>query len=159
MNTIIFKFLYAFFIVALVTTPQNTNAEEAKETEGANTNGCQPPNPDTTTFCFFSLNNPEEKSEFEERFKDSAGELPPNVEVKEFYGSGNEGESVEDRYRAMLAKSECDSVVISGHHLGYFAGKQSIGDNEEWKLDLDFMEELSCEPGCANWSSNVKSLS
>ena len=39
-----------------------------------------------STFCFFSLNNPKEKTKFEELYSDIS-----NVEVKEFYGSDNKG--------------------------------------------------------------------
>ena len=69
------------------------------------------------------------------------------------------GKSVKERFKAMLKAGECDSLVISGHHTGYFAGKQSTANKEDdWKLDLDFIEDLSCEEGCEDWFSNVKSL-
>ena len=80
------------------------------------------------------------------------------VEIKEFYGADKKGQPVKEQFKEMLQNSECDSLIISGHHTGYFAGEQSIGNNSDWKLDLDFMEELSCEPGCADWFANVKSV-
>ena len=131
-----------------------------------------------STFCFFSLNNPKEYTTLKTRYKEDPLEKclqeaqdPPDkykceqqfekIEIKEFYGKAEDGTdkaSVKKRFKEMLKTSECDSLTVSGHHTGYFAGEQSIGGNEDWKLDLDFMEELSCEPGCANWFSNVKSL-
>ncbi|MYE07463.1 MAG: hypothetical protein F4X95_01750, partial [Oligoflexia bacterium] len=132
-----------------------------------------------STFCFFSLNNPEEYAELKKRYKDDplkaclqkAGQSLEaqnqcqqqfeKVEIKEFYGEATDGankKSVKERFKKMLETSECDSLIISGHHTGYFAGQQSIGDSDDWKLDLDFMEDLSCEPGCTDWFSNVRSL-
>ncbi|MCY4321966.1 MAG: hypothetical protein OXC37_06170, partial [Bdellovibrionaceae bacterium] len=146
------------------------------------TANCKEPTPEDknkSTFCFFSLNNPDEYTELKKRYKDEplkeclkkAGqnsqaqrqcqEQFEKVEIKEFYGEVTDGSdkgSVKKRFRKMLETSECDSLIISGHHTGYFAGQQSIGDDEDWKLDLDFMEDLSCEPGCASWFSNVRSL-
>ena len=131
-----------------------------------------------STFCFFSLNNPKEYTTLKTRYKEDPLEKclqeaqdPPDkykceqqfekIEIKEFYGKAEDGTdkaSVKKRFKEMLKTSECDSLTVSGHHTGYFAGEQSIGGNEDWKLDLDFMEELSCEPDCADWFSNVKSL-
>ncbi|MDE0119678.1 MAG: hypothetical protein OXM55_06705 [Bdellovibrionales bacterium] len=143
---------------------------------------CRTPPPEDnnkSTFCFFSLNNPDEYTELKKRYKEDplkeclkkAGQNEEaknqcqrkfeKIEIKEFYGEAAEGvdkKSVKERFKQMLNTSECDSLIISGHHTGYFAGEQSIGDNDDWKLDLDFMEDLSCEPGCADWFSNVKSL-
>ena len=108
----------------------------------------------TTTFCFFSLNNPKEFEKLEKQYANN-----PQVEIKEFYGSAEKGESVEKQFKEMLKSDECDSVVISGHHTGYFTGSQSIGNkNRSGTLNLDFMEEMSCKEGCADWFSNVKSL-
>ena len=90
--------------------------------------------------------------------KDQCNQQFEKLEIKEFYGTKADKESVKNRFKEMLKNSECDSLTISGHHTGYFAGEQSIGGSDDWKLDLDFMEELSCEPGCADWFSNVKSL-
>jgi len=112
---------------------------------------CQSPNTNSNgkkTFCFFSLNNPKEANKLRELNKN------PNVEVKEFYGVANAGQNVEERFKDMLKNNTCDSLVISGHHTGYFTGDQSKGA----KLDLDFLENMSCEQGCEDWFSNVKSL-
>ena len=106
-------------------------------------------NEEKTTFCFFSLNNPKEKTEFASEYTDNS-----NVEVKEFYGEEHKGQDPKERFKEMLKSSECDSLVISGHHIGYFAGKKSEGK----QLHLDFIEDMSCEPGCADWFSNVDSL-
>ena len=132
-------------------------------------NVCSPAKDDDdrkTVFCFFSLNNIEEFNTFEgkygpgklQAFKEEYGNVP-NVEVKEFYGADNRGKSVEDQFKAMLKEGECDSLIISGHHTGYFTGGQSrIANNPSRKLNLDFMEDLSCEEGCADWFANVKSM-
>ena len=117
---------------------------------------CKPPvGTDTgkTTFCFFSLNNPQEQTHFADKYKGIE-----NVQVKEFYGKDQKSQPVKERFKAMLKETECDCLVISGHHVGYFTGKQSIGGNKDWSLDLDFMEDLSCEEGCEGWFSNVKCL-
>ncbi len=102
-----------------------------------------------TTFCFFSLNNPKEKTDFANQYKDA-----PDVDVKEFYGEEHKGKEPQERFKEMLKSSECDSLVISGHHTGYFIGEQS----QKKPLNLDFIEDMSCEPGCADWFSNVDSL-
>ena len=139
-------------------------------------------------FCFFSLNNEKEfqyvnsanemqyprdrmssqdvngdvvyetEKEFNERKQMLAeAESNPNVEIVEYYGADNKNQSVEDRFKEMMKDKACDSLVLSGHHAEYFTGKQSIG-GENWKLDLDFMEEMSCQPGCEDWFENIKSL-
>lgn len=137
---------FLFFLsinYAFANTNTNTNTDTCKSKESADDN--------KTTFCFFSLNNPQEKITLEERYKDN-----PNIEVKEFYGKANPSEpvkSVKDQFKAMLQTSECDSLVISGHHTGYFSGEQTGKI-----LDLDFIENMSCEPGCGEWFSNVESL-
>ena len=105
-----------------------------------------------TTFCFFSLNNAKEDDTLKRKYKDN-----PNVEVKEFYQES--GKSVEESFKKMMESERCDNLVISGHHTGYFAGKQSISKgNTSQTLDLDFMEEMACEEGCEDWFSNVDSL-
>ncbi len=107
-----------------------------------------------STFCFFSLSNPDEHKLFKKKYDGQYGAR--TVEVKEFYHTGGENakSSLEDQFKKMLMESECDSLIISGHHTGKFSGKRTRGQ----KLSLDFMEDMSCEPGCANWFSNVKSL-
>ena len=121
----------------------------------------------TTTFCVFSLNNPKEYhalgKKYAKTIKDENGTIieyeKDGVKIREFYGAGSKGGSVRKNYKKMLRKSECDSVVASGHHTGYFAGEQSIDKHSDSQtLDLDFMEEMSCEEGCEDWFSNVKSL-
>ena len=143
---------------------------------------------DKKVFCFFSLNNEKEfqyvksanemeypkdrmssrdangdvkyetKEEFEQRKQMLAeAENNPNVEIVEYYGADNKNQSVEERFKQMMEEKACDSLVLSGHHAEYFTGKQSIG-GKNWKLDLNFMEEMSCQPGCEDWFSNVKSL-
>ena len=124
-----------------------------------------------TTFCFFSLNNPAEAKELKKQYcggKNKEKCESGKIEIKEFYGEKLAGESVEENFKKMLQTSECDSIVVSGHHTGYFAGKQSIDKNiknqtleqdvKHQTLGLDFMEEMSCEEGCEDWFSNVKSL-
>ena len=128
----------------------------------AEANVCRTPetgDKDKTTFCFFSLNNPKEFDELKKQYQ------AKDVEIKEFYGTGSAGtadsasKSVEKQFKNMLKSGECDSLVISGHHTGYFAGKQSVDKSSDSQiLDLDFMEEMSCEEGCDEWFSNVKSL-
>lgn len=139
---------------------------------GAEANVCRTPKTEDngkTTFCFFSLNNTKEFHTLGkdyaggEEIKDKAGNLvgykKGNMEIREFYGSGSASESVEKKFKNMLKNNECDSLVISGHHTGYFAGEKSIHESSDSEiLDLDFMEELSCEEGCDKWFSNVKSL-
>ena len=111
-------------------------------------------------FCFFSLNSPDEQIKLEDIY----GKNVEGVKVVEFYGTANTGESVEERYKEMLRKQECDHIIHSGHSVGYVAGNLSINKNkegkrnEDWKLDLDFLEDMSCEPGCEKWFSNVKSV-
>ena len=120
-------------------------------------NVCSPAKNDDdskTVFCFFSLGNPEESKTFKEKYEGAE-----NVEVKEFYGADNRGKSVKERFKDMLKEGECDSLTISGHHTGYFTGDQSLHrDSDSQTLDLDFMEDLSCEEGCAGWFANVKSM-
>ena len=107
---------------------------------------------DKPVFCFFSLNNVKEKEKFTKKYGS-------DVVVREFYGTKGTSQSVQARFKAMLQTTKCDSLVISGHHTGYFTGKESIaGKNPDWSLDLDFMEDMSCEPGCEDWFSHVKSL-
>ncbi len=122
----------------------------------AEANACRTPTSEDngkTTFCFFSLNNPKEFHELKKQYQ---GE---GVEIKEFYGTDLAGKSVAEQFKGMLQSSECDSLVISGHHTGYFTGEQSINKKSGSQvLDLDFMEEMSCEEGCGEWFSNVKSL-
>ena len=104
-------------------------------------------------FCFFSLNNPQEQTTFKKKYH------ADNIEVKEFYGKDNKGKSIEAQFKKMLTDSECDCLIISGHHKGYFDGDQS--KNKELKdqsLDLDFMENMSCEEGCEAWFSNIRCL-
>ena len=105
-------------------------------------------------FCFFSLNSPREQVKLSEIYGKVDG-----VKVVEFYGEDNAGESVEERYKEMLRKEKCDHIIHSGHSLGYVAGELSISEgNRDWKLDLDFLEDMSCEPGCEEWFSNVKGV-
>ena len=105
-----------------------------------------------TTFCFFSLNNPEEVETLSTKYKND-----PNVEVKEFYPTP--GKSVKESFKKMMENQFCDALVISGHHTGFFAGKKSISpENDSQILELDFMEEMACEEGCEEWFSNVNSL-
>ena len=154
------KVIYLIFFIGFLliyTGKATANTGTAPATEVSNDSTCK--TPDTadkskTTFCFFSLNNPTEHTTFEEKYGQTTG-----VEIKEFYNTTHAGKPVKERFKEMLKSGECDSLVISGHHTGYFAGKQSIHNkNRDWKLDLDFMEELSCEEGCAKWFANVKSL-
>ena len=143
---------------------------------------------DKKVFCFFSLNNEKEfqyvksasemeyprdrmssktadgnvKYETEEEFNQrkqmlTEAENNPNVEIVEYYGADSKNQSVEERFKKMMEEKACDSLVLSGHHAEYFTGQQSIG-GEDWKLDLNFLEEMSCQPGCKDWFSNVKSL-
>ncbi len=134
----VFRVLFFLFFLAVI---NDVNATTCKSKE--------PTDDEKTTFCFFSLNNPKEKKTFANQYQSN-----PNIEVKEFYGDTNAGKPVEDQFKEMLKTSECDSLVISGHHTGYFSGKQTTGNT----LKLDFMEDISCEPGCAEWFSNVESL-
>ncbi len=99
-------------------------------------------------FCFFSLNNPEESTTFLKGYKKY------DVEIEEFYGDQMSGQNIEEAFKKMTQKSECDALIISGHHTGEFYGEQ----NSEMSLSLDFLEKMSCEVGCMDWFSNVKSL-
>ena len=126
--------------------------------------GPQKKNDDKKTFCFFSLNNPEEFHTMGKKLtginkKQQDIYKKDNIIVKEYYGTKHEGKDVEKRFKAMLQEGECDSLIISGHHIGYFAGDRSLKNkSENQTLNLDFMEDLSCEPSCADWFSNVDSL-
>ena len=146
--------LFSFIVIFLVCLYISVISLSAEATEA---NVCRTPKAEDngkTTFCFFSLNNPKEFHKLEDKYKGVKG-----VEIKEFYGENSASQSVEKKFKNMLKNNECDSLVISGHHTGYFAGKQSISkNNDSQTLDLDFMEELSCEEGCDEWFSNVKSL-
>ena len=137
--------------------------------------------PDQKVFCFFSLNNEKEfqyvNSEVKMKHKNEQGKwveetdddfeqrkqmleaarASGSIEIVEYYGADNKDQSVEERFKQMMQEQACDSLVISGHHAEYFTGQQSIGA-DNWKLDLDFMEEMSCQPGCEDWFANVKSL-
>lgn len=108
-------------------------------------------------FCFFSLNSPDEQVKLEEIYGKVDG-----VKVEEFYGETPDKKSVQERYRDMLRTQKCDYIIHSGHSVGYMAGDKSIetdGEwNSDWKLDLDFLEDMSCEPGCEEWFSNVKGV-
>ena len=137
---------------------------------------------DKKVFCFFSLNNEKEfqyvNAEERMRYQNEATEEwewesnedfkgrkkmladmknRDDVEIVEYYGADNKTQSVEERFKTMMEDKACDSLVLSGHHAEYFTGKQSIG-GKNWKLDLNFMEEMSCQPGCEDWFENVKSL-
>ena len=136
---------------------------------------------DKKVFCFFSLNNEKEfqyvNSEVKMKYKNESGKWVEetdddfeqrkqmleaarqsgSIEIVEYYGADNKNQSVEERFKQMMKEQACDSLVISGHHAEYFTGQQSIGANN-WKLNLDFMEEMSCQPGCEDWFANVKSL-
>ena len=133
-------------------------------------------------FCFFSLNNEKEfqyvNAEKRMRYQNEETEKwewesnddfdarkqmledmknREDVEIVEYYGADHKNQSVKERFKEMMKDKACDSLVLSGHHAEYFTGKQSIG-GEDWKLDLDFLEDMSCEDGCEDWFSNVKSL-
>lgn len=132
--------------------------------------GCKPvseADKNTTTFCFFSLNNPKEFHALGKKYAKAVGNSgikireykKGDVEIKEFYGMSSKGGSVKENFKKMLQESKCDSLVNSGHHTGYFAGEQSIDKHSKSQvLDLNFIEEMSCEEGCGEWFANVKSL-
>ena len=105
-------------------------------------------------FCFFSLNSAKEFKTFKDKNKIP---LPNNVEVVEFYGEDHKGQSVKERFKTMMQEKVCTSLVISGHHTGFFTGDQSESA-QDGLLELDFLEEMSCEPACEDWFSYVKSL-
>ena len=141
-------FQFVFFIICISVVFYNSFAM-ANTCKSVN-------NEDNTknTFCFFSLNSPKEFETLEEQYGDI-----PGVEIREFYGVEGSGKSVKERYKEMLKTQECDQIIYSGHHPGYYTGDQALkGKNPDWKLDLDFMEDLSCEEGCADWFSNVKGV-
>lgn len=101
--------------------------------------------------CYFSFNNQSEVRTTQ-LFVDQVNEVAPEkIEVKEYLTEQSDPAS---SFEKMVASGEkCDGLVITGHHTGAFAGVRGAG-----KLDLEFIEKLSCDPKYADWFRNVNAL-
>lgn len=72
------------------------------------------------------------------------------IVVHEFQG---EGDDPKEAFRNMMQEQKrCDGLVISGHHTGAWGGKRGNS------LNLDFLEEISCEKEFQDWFSGVNAL-
>ena len=134
--------------------------------------------------CFFALNGPDESKAISNdtpesissedglcfHCLDEAGKRiscktsSKEITIKEFYAC--KGGSVSKAFEKMT-KQRCDGLVISGHHVGYYTGKQTqqtgTRDKGRETLELDFLENLSClrEEGasnCQEWFSKINYL-
>jgi hypothetical protein len=101
--------------------------------------------------CYFSFNNQSEV-ETTQQFVNQINRVASEpIEVKEFLNSGS---NPEKSFLQMVESGEkCDGLVISGHHTGAHGGKRAAG-----KLDLEFIEKLSCDPRYNEWFRGINAL-
>ncbi len=101
--------------------------------------------------CYFSFNNQSEV-QTTQKFVDQINRVAPEpIEVKEFL---NNGADPEKSFLQMVESGQkCDGLVISGHHTGAHGGKRAAG-----KLDLEFIEKLSCDPRYSQWFRGINAL-
>jgi len=137
--------------------------------------------------CFFALNGPEEHQRIK-KAQEGLNCIQPSdglsikcghkhteegenvsLEIQEFYADVRSNESVSKAFEDMT-KTRCDGLVISGHHVGYYTGDQTIQektaqgarDASKVTLNLKFLEKLSCLQGgadssdCRKWFSNIR---
>ena len=103
--------------------------------------------------CFFSLNN---SREFEltrallERENSPGGN---QINVVEFHEPAQDAIPSSSFKRMIATNPTCDGLVISGHHTGSFGGARAKG-----VLDINFLEELSCDATYTDFFKKVKSV-
>lgn len=112
----------------------------------------------TYQVCFVSFNNPKEAvllENFSKRLNAEAKITGRHFVIKEYLDYGdNPRAAFEKMVRENTAKKQqCDGLVISGHHTGFFGGPRANG-----KLSVDDIEALSCKPEYMEWFAGVKSL-
>lgn len=174
------RFLLPLFV--LTTTVLFIQADE-----GANKCTTKRPEDGKKRLCFFALNGPQEFQAIEARKADlnciqhsdgsnikcssETGEgTAVELEIQEFYADVKQNESVSQAFEEMT-QTACDGLVISGHHVGYYTGKQTsrerdaqgTRDASQAALNLRFLEQLSClqsggDSDCRQWFSNIKYL-
>lgn len=118
--------------------------------------------------CFFELDNNTTSQNFRRKLSGKTEEgCPPewrsnkhNTVVHCYQPNGEESKDKkkagDKAFERMIKKTsqsgkKCDSLVISGHHTGYWYG-------ETGKLWLKTMEALSCHPKYKKWFDNIKAL-
>ena len=104
-----------------------------------------------TTLCYFSLNNEKEYEVMEKLVTRLDKVSKEKIIIKEFQ---TKDDDPHNSFKQMLdSKTICNGLVISGHHTGSFGGERSQG-----KLDIDFIEEMSCQPQYADWFDNIRAV-
>lgn len=101
--------------------------------------------------CYFSLNNEKEFHEAQ-KFTEKLNKVSPRkITVSEHLTENSEPQ---EAFRELVKSGQkCDGLVISGHHTGSFSGTRAQGN-----LELDFLENLSCEPEVAAWFRKINAL-
>ena len=62
-----------------------------------------------------------------------------------------ETKNIRRAFRKMAKGSKCDSLMISGNHMGHFYGRKKA-------LFLKDLEEMACEKGLKDWFAGIKAL-
>lgn len=121
------------------------------------------PNPSLPEFniCYFSLN----KSDEYEITKAFMNKLNANSAVKinviEFQPDKKDVADKKDAipnnaFKKMVESGQkCEGLVISGHHTGSYGGKRA---HDKKRLEMDFMEQLSCNPKYADFFRNINAV-
>ena len=103
--------------------------------------------------CYFSLNNEKEFTETK-KFAAKLNKFSPRKIIVTEYQNPDNNLETNKSFQAMIdGGAVCDGLVISGHHSGSFGGKRAKG-----QLELDFMENLACDPKYKAWFERINAL-
>ena len=105
----------------------------------------------TSTICYFSLNNQKEYQIMDQLTQNLKQKSGVRIQVKEFQTFGSDPK---ESFRKMVESgTQCNGLVISGHHTGSFGGERSQGS-----LSINFLEQLSCDPNYEDWFKDINAL-
>jgi hypothetical protein len=101
--------------------------------------------------CYFSFNNPREYATTKRLVAHLNANSPIQIEVVEFVQ--DDANIKKSLLAAMRSGTQCDGIVLSGHHRGKFWGDRSSGS-----MKAGFLEEQSCTVQNAAWFAHVKAV-